>query len=126
MVSRRRASRSLDALGGKARPMGETMKSLLSIAVPITIGAAGLQIINLIDSSTIMSRMLSAAEQVQAGSESVMGRLLSIAAQKNPEDLNQYAADIAKGVYNFCQTIFNFPLAFIPVSYTHLTLPTKA
>ena len=114
VVSRRRASRSLDALGGKARPMGETMKSLLSIAVPITIGAAGLQIINLIDSSTIMSRMLSAAEQVQAGSESVMGRLLSIAAQKNPEDLNQYAADIAKGVYNFCQTIFNFPLAFIP------------
>lgn len=114
VISRRRAARSLDSMGGKARPVGETMKALLAIAVPITIGAAGLQIINLIDSSTVMSRMLSAAQQVQPGTDSVMARLLALAAEKSPEDINQYAADTAKGVYNFCQTVFNLPLAFIP------------
>lgn len=101
-------------MGGKVRSVQSTMKALLAIAVPITIGAAGLQIIALIDSSTVMSRMLSSAATVQAGTDSVMSRLLAIAAEKHPADTAQYAADTAKGMYNFCQTVFNLPLAFIP------------
>lgn len=114
VIARRRAARELDSMGGKVRSVQSTMKALLAIAVPITIGAAGLQIIALIDSSTVMSRMLSSAATVQAGTDSVMSRLLAIAAEKHPADTAQYAADTAKGMYNFCQTVFNLPLAFIP------------
>lgn len=114
VLTRRRAAAALGSSGGKVTSTSETMKALLAIAVPITIGSAGLQIINLIDSSTVMSRMLSSAADVTAGTDSVMARLLALAAEKNPEDMAQYAADTAKGVYNFCQSIFNLPLAFIP------------
>lgn len=114
VLTRRRAAAALGSSGGKVTSTSETMKALLAIAVPITIGSAGLQIINLIDSSTVMSRMLSSAAGVTAGTDSVMARLLALAAEKNPEDMAQYAADTAKGVYNFCQSIFNLPLAFIP------------
>lgn len=114
VLTRRRAAAALGSSGGKVTSISETMKALLAIAVPITIGSAGLQIINLIDSSTVMSRMLSSAADVTAGTDSVMARLLALAAEKNPEDMAQYAADTAKGVYNFCQSIFNLPLAFIP------------
>ena len=69
---------------------GKTLKRLLAIAVPITLGAAGLQIINLFDAATVMNRLINAAGYTQE------------------------RADVVKGVYNYCQTIFNFPCAFIP------------
>ena len=114
VLTRRRAAAAMPDTGGQVSSTGETMKALLAIAIPITIGSAGLQIINLVDSSTVMSRMLSSAADVTAGTDSIMARLLSLAAKKHPEDMAQYAADTAKGVYNFCQSIFNLPLAFIP------------
>ncbi len=67
----------------------ETAKQLLSMAVPITIGAAGLQFINLIDTAVVMARLTGAA------------------------GLTQARADELKGIYAFTQTIFNLPCAFI-------------
>ncbi len=49
-----------------------------------------LQIINLFDAATVMNRLINAAGYTQE------------------------RADVVKGVYNYCQTIFNFPCAFIP------------
>ncbi len=66
-----------------------TMKKLLSIAVPITLGAAGLQIINTVDAAVYMAQL------------------------KGPAGLSKQAADDLKGIYNFAQTIFNMPCAFI-------------
>ena len=86
----RRRTRELCRAEGQARPAGETLKRLLAIAVPITLGAAGLQIINLFDAATVMNRLINAAGYTQE------------------------RADVVKGVYNYCQTIFNFPCAFIP------------
>ena len=86
----RRRTRELSRAEGQARPAGETLKRLLAIAVPITLGAAGLQIINLFDAATVMNRLINAAGYTQE------------------------RADVVKGVYNYCQTIFNFPCAFIP------------
>ena len=130
LIARRRSARGLEALGGTAESTKKTFRTLLSIAVPITIGAAGFQLINVIDSATIMARMLSAAQQVEAGAANIMGRLLEIGRATGAEDYVQEAADIAKGIYNYCQTIFNFPLAFIsnigaaiiPAITNHLTL----
>ena len=62
-------------------------KGLLAIAVPITIGSAGLQILTVLETKIYMSRLL--------------------------ETLTQQQADVQKGIYNFTQKIFNMPCAFI-------------
>ena len=62
-------------------------KGLLAIAVPITIGSAGLQILTVLETKIYMSRLLAF--------------------------MTQQDADIQKGIYNFTQKIFNMPCAFI-------------
>ena len=84
----RKASKELP-VGGEAQTTGRTMKTLLAIAIPITIGSAGLQIINLVDTMVYMRRLVGAA---------------GIASER---------ADELKGIYDFCRTIFNLPCAFI-------------
>ena len=108
-VCHRRADRHLTSLGGRTKTTSRTIRQLLAIAIPITLGSAGLQIINLIDAKIVMGRLLGAAGFVQAD------------------------ADVLKGIYNFCQTIFNLPCAFItpitiaaiPAITEHLTLKNR-
>jgi stage V sporulation protein B len=67
---------------------GKTIaKTLLAIAIPITIGSAGLQILTVLETKIYMSQLL--------------------------ENLTQQQADVQKGIYNFTQKIFNMPCAFI-------------
>ena len=101
----RKASRALPT-DGTAKSTGATMRQLLAIAIPITLGSAGLQIINLADTMVYMRRLSGAAAL----------------AQKYVEQL--------KGIYNFGQTMFNLPCALItpitisiiPAITAHLTL----
>ncbi len=87
----RKAYKSLDEDTSGQAPLGylATAKQLLTIAVPITIGSAGLQIIAMMEVKVFMSQLLN------------LGYV-------------QEAADSMKGVYNMAQTIFNMPCAFIP------------
>lgn len=86
-----RQSNQILSLGGStAKSTRSTMKELLSIAVPITLGSAGLQIINLFDTMIYMRRLTGALQWTEK------------------------MADSAKGVYNFCQTVFALPCSFIP------------
>ena len=62
-------------------------KGLLAIAIPITIGSAGLQILTVLETKIYMSQLLNFLTQAQA--------------------------DTQKGIYNMTQTIFNMPCAFI-------------
>ena len=78
----RKASRDLPN-GGAVKSTRATVRQLLLIAVPITLGAAGLQIINMVDTMVYMRRLTGVLHFTQ-----------------------EYTEDI-KGVYNFCQTIFN-------------------
>ena len=81
-----------------------TAKKLLTIAVPITLGSAGLQILTALETKIYM------------------GRLLGM--------MTQSAADTQRGIYSMAQTIFNMPCAFItpitisiiPAITGHLTL----
>ncbi len=108
-LKHRKADRYLESLGGEVHSTSQTAKQLLAIAIPITLGSAGLQIINLIDAKIVMGRLIGAAGFLQA------------------------EADVLKGIYNFCQTIFNLPCAFItpitisaiPAVTAHLTLGDK-
>jgi len=62
-------------------------RGLLAIAIPITLGSAGLQILTVLETKIYMSQLL-----VQ---------------------MTQDQADLQKGIYNFTQKIFNMPCAFI-------------
>ena len=62
-------------------------KSLLAIAIPITIGSAGLQILTVLETERYMDHLLNFMTQSQA--------------------------DTQKGIYNMTQKIFNMPCAFI-------------
>ena len=86
----RQSNQILSLGGGTAKSTRSTMKELLSIAVPITLGSAGLQIINLFDTMIYMRRLTGALQWTEK------------------------IADSAKGVYNFCQTVFALPCSFIP------------
>ncbi|MBO4419866.1 MAG: polysaccharide biosynthesis protein [Oscillospiraceae bacterium] len=67
----------------------DTVKKLIAIAAPITLGAAGLQIITTIDTAVYMGQLKGAA------------------------GFSEDVADKLKGIYNFAQTIFNLPCAFV-------------
>ena len=86
----RQSNQILSLGGGTAKSTRSTMKELLSIAVPNTLGSAGLQIINLFDTMIYMRRLTGALQWTEK------------------------MADSAKGVYNFCQTVFALPCSFIP------------
>ena len=85
---------------------GAALKGLLAIAVPITIGSAGLQLLTVVEQKLYMSQLLTAA------------------------GMNQDSADTVKGIYSMSTTIFNMPCAFIvpisvsviPAITSHLTL----
>ena len=86
----RKAYQNLDAGDPDAQVLsyGKTARDLMAIAIPITIGAAGLQIINMAEVKVFMGRLLATG-------------------------FTQDAADTMKGVLNMCQTVFNMPCSFI-------------
>ncbi len=101
----RKAYRKMEPTGEPVTGYGETAKKLLAIAIPITIGSAGLSVLNMLETKLYM------------------GQLLTLG---NSQD----AADTMKGIYDMTKTIFNMPLAFItpitisiiPAITAHLTL----
>ena len=72
----------------EASSFADTAKGLLTIAIPITAGSAGLQILTMLETKLYM------------------GQLLNVGC-------SQDQADTMKGIYNMTQTIFNMPCAFI-------------
>ena len=66
----------------------ETAKGLLTIAIPITVGSAGLQMLTMLETKIYM------------------GQLLGLG-------YTQMEADIMRGIYGMTLTIFNMPCAFI-------------
>ena len=102
----RSAYRDMPNTAEQASTYGATAKGLLAIAVPITIGSAGLQLLTVVETKLYMGQLLTAG------------------------GLSQDTADTMKGIYNMTQTIFNMPCAFIipiavsvlPAITSHLTL----
>lgn len=84
-----KAYRALPKTRERVPSRQDTAKALLKIAVPITIGSAGLQLLSVLEAKLYMSQLL------QLGH-------------------TQAQADTMKGIYNMGQTIFNMPCAFIP------------
>ena len=71
----------------KTLSFADTAKGLMIIAIPITLGSAGLQFLTMLETKIYMGRLL--------------------------EFYTQSAADTMRGIYGMTQTIFNMPCAFI-------------
>jgi stage V sporulation protein B len=96
---------------------GITAKQLLSIAVPITIGAAGLQLLTVIEISVYMDRLVDLLSSGQLNTPLVQEIRDNILANSkevltDAELYSKIAANM-KGVYNFSQSIYNLPNSFI-------------
>ena len=85
----RNAYKSMPVSNEPVDSFGTTAKALLAIAVPITIGSSGLQVLTMLETKIYM------------------GRLLNLG---YPQDV----ADTMRGIYGMTQTIFNMPCSFIP------------
>ena len=94
----RPAYRELPATDDTPLSYKQTAGQLLAIAVPITIGSAGLQVLTVIETNLYMGQLLTA------------------------NGMSQQTADITKGIYNMTQTVFNMPCAFM-VPITTSVLP---
>ncbi len=110
-----------------------TAKQLLTIAVPITIGAAGLQLLTVAESGLYMNRLvhlLETNQYAQALAAELKGEILAADPLATAAEIPYRMAASFKGIYNFAQTIFNMPCAFIvpisvsviPAITSHLTL----
>ncbi len=94
----RPAYRGLPHTEETPQPYKTIIKNLLAIAVPITIGSAGLQLLTVLETNLFM------------------GQLLTVGG------MSQEMADTTKGIYNMAQTVYNMPCSFI-VPITISVLP---
>ena len=97
-------------------------KGLLAIAIPITIGSAGLQLLNVLEIGIYMDRlyenvdgMYNAAElvsklEIYGYTNQIDGKLL---AELTRQESVGFVIDTQKGIYDMTMTIFNMPCAFI-------------
>ena len=97
-IRQRPAYRELPVTGDKPLSYKSTAKALLAIAVPITIGSAGLQLLTLVETNLYMGQLLTA------------------------NGMSQQMADDTKGIYDMCFTVFNMPCSFM-VPITTSVLP---
>ena len=84
----RKANRAMPVSDEPVTSYKQTLRSLLSIAIPITIGSAGLSILTALETRVFMGQLLSHGNE-------------------------QAAVETMKGVYDMTKTIFNMPIAFI-------------
>ena len=99
---------------------GSTAKQLLSIAVPITIGAAGLQLLIVTETGLYMNQLVQLLEEgslqgrlVDALRAEVLARAQEAGQVLTASQLNSQIAASMKGIYNFGQTIYNLPNSLI-------------
>ena len=119
----RPAYRELPQTEDTPRSFGATAKQLLAIAVPITIGSAGLQLLTVVETGLYMDRVVELIDTNRYALplvEILKTELLAEGALA-AELPNKVAASL-KGIYNFAQTIFNMPCAFI-IPITASVLP---
>ena len=116
---------------------GDTAKKLLAIAVPITIGAAGLQLLTVIETSLYMDRLVDLLAQNRLTGplvDSIRSAVLASDSTLTDAQLHSKIAANMKGVYNLSQTIYNLPnslitpitISIIPAITAQLTLQNKA
>ncbi|MBQ7346280.1 MAG: polysaccharide biosynthesis protein [Oscillospiraceae bacterium] len=118
----RKAARDLPVTQDDPEPTSHIAKGLLAIAIPITIGSAGLQLLTTLETGIYMDRLFSNADSTMGPAallqqleiykyvDQIDGKLIS---ELTRSDAIQFVIDTQKGIYDMTMTIFNMPCAFI-------------
>ena len=98
----------------------------MAIAIPITIGSAGLQLLNFLEANLYMGNLKALGDSdlplVVAIRDSILQEKPTIALS----DLHSRIAANMKGIYNFMYAFFNMPVAFIgPITISVLPAVTE-
>lgn len=115
---KRKQRKAYDALAVSAEAVEsfrQTAGKLLAIAIPITIGSAGLQLLNLVEIRFYMGQLehLFATGAVNSDlAAQIDTEVRSLKEWTQESHYNLMAANL-KGMYNFAFTIFNMPCSFI-------------
>lgn len=111
----RPAYRALAVSQEEVESFQKTAGQLFSIAIPITIGSAGLQLLNVLEISVYMGRIESLLSTGRYEGElvGVLKEQVMFLSEYTPEKLYSLMASSLKGIYNFAYTIFNMPCSFI-------------
>jgi len=113
----RKAYRDLPVSEENVSSGKDIAKGLLAIAVPITIGSAGLQLLTVLETKIYMSQLKATFDA--AMTETQLQAMLTAYSYKGDvtavtrAEAIQFLLDTQKGIYNMTQTIFNMPCAFI-------------
>ncbi len=93
----------------------QTAGRLLSIAVPITVGSAGLQLLNVLEIGFYMGQLekLFAANALNSDLMAQIDSEVRQLAEWSQQEHFSLMASNLKGMYNFAFTIFNMPCSFI-------------
>ncbi len=108
LVSKKRFSRSTALTGMGVRTDGQIVKELFRIAIPVSLGASVMSVVNVIDDVIIMGLL---QDGLRAGPVFLSGL-----------DFGYPAAKALNGVFGNAKKVFNFPSAFI-VPFTVSILP---
>ena len=106
-----------------------TAKSLLAIAVPITIGSAGLQLLAVLETSLYMGQLRASldASMSAADLEAALAAYGYAGEVLARGDAIQFLMDTRKGIYNMAMTISNMPCSFIvPITVSIIPAVTSA
>lgn len=94
---------------------GQIAKQLLAIAVPITIGTAGLQLLTVLETGLYMGQLvelIGSGQYMQQVPEMILAGLEPGEVITQAQAVEKSAAFI-KGIYDMAKTIYNMPCAFI-------------
>ena len=104
-------------------------KTLMAIAIPVTLGSAGLQIINVIEGNLYMGNLVELAgnpDYSPALIETLKQSILENEPLLTVSELHSKVASNLKGIYNFMLTFFNLPTALIlPITVSILPAITE-
>ncbi len=99
---------------------GSTAKKLLAIAIPITIGSAGLQLLIVTETSLYMNQLVDLLDRgllqgdlVDSIRTEVLARAKEAGQVLTTAEIHSQIAASMKGIYNFSQTIYNLPNSLI-------------
>ena len=115
----RKAIRNMPVTQEVTSSKKEIAKSLLSIAIPITIGSAGLQLLNLLEIGIYMDNLAINADGMYT-LQQLQEKLTLYGyngetplAELTKAECIEYFISTHKGIYNFACTFFNLPGSFI-------------
>lgn len=125
----RPAYHALGSCGDGVRSYRAIIKGLMAIAIPITLGSAGLSILNVVEGNLYMGNLVHLAGSADYNTplvQTLRESILEAEPLLTVSQLNSKIAANMKGIYNFMLAFFNMPAAFInPIAISVLPAITE-